>query len=62
MKDPVLQLKEHCRTLIAEAFSRCMKTGTLPEGEIPAFVVEIPADISHGDLATNAAMVSARVF
>ncbi|MBQ4051772.1 MAG: arginine--tRNA ligase [Oscillospiraceae bacterium] len=62
MKDPVLQLKEHCRNLIAEAFSRCMKTGTLPEGEIPAFVVEIPADISHGDLATNAAMVSARVF
>lgn len=62
MKDPVLQLKNECRALIVEAFSRCFAAGTLPEAELPAFVVEIPADITHGDLATNAAMVSARAF
>ena len=31
-------------------------------GEMPGFTIEIPADRTHGDLATNAAMVSARAF
>ena len=62
MKNPVLQSKQECRKLILEAFHRCFEKGTLPQAELPSFVVEIPADVSHGDLASNAAMASARVF
>ena len=40
-----------------------MQTGVLAaEAAIPEFTIETPADRSHGDLATNAAMVSARAF
>lgn len=34
----------------------------LPAGELPDFTLEVPADRTHGDWATNAAMVSARTF
>ncbi len=47
---------------IKEAFNSAIEKGLLPQGEIPQFNIEIPADRSHGDLATNAAMVSARTF
>lgn len=47
---------------IKEAFKKAIEQGTLPQGDIPAFIIETPADRSHGDLATNAAMVSARSF
>ncbi len=47
---------------INNAFKAAISEGLLPEGEIPSFNIETPADRSHGDLATNAAMVSARVF
>lgn len=64
MTDPVLELMVQCRALILKAFDRCIAMGKLPgeSFELPDFVVEIPADASHGDLATNAAMVSARSF
>ena len=47
---------------IRAAFEQAMEKGLLPEGKIPSFNIETPADRSHGDLATNAAMVSARAF
>lgn len=47
---------------IKAAFQKAAKQGLLAEGEVPSFNIEIPADRSHGDLATNAAMVSARAF
>ncbi len=50
------------QTLLKNAFSKAMQEGKLPEAEIPAFTVEIPAETSHGDFASNAAMVSARTF
>lgn len=48
--------------IINKAIAKAIEKGELPEGEVPAFKVEIPADRSHGDYSTNAAMVSARVF
>lgn len=48
--------------IIKKAMAKAIASGELPEGELPAFHVEIPADRSHGDYSTNAAMVSARVF
>lgn len=47
---------------IKKAFAAAIEKGLLPQGEVPAFTIETPADRSHGDLATNAAMVSARAF
>ena len=58
VKNTELQLKE----AIVKAIASSIATGDLPEGEIPSFVIEIPGDRSHGDLATNVAMVSAKAF
>ena len=48
--------------LLKNAFTKAMQDGKLPEAEIPNFTVEIPAETTHGDFASNAAMVSARTF
>lgn len=50
------------REAITKAVSAAQAAGDLPQAEMPAFTIEIPADRSHGDLAANAAMVSARAF
>ncbi len=51
----------------AESYLLCglnaaMAKGALKQAEVPPFVVEIPADTSHGDFASNLAMVSAKAF
>ena len=48
--------------LIKDAFAKAMQEGKLPQNELPNFSVEIPAESSHGDFASNAAMVSAKTF
>ncbi len=50
------------REAIISAVKAAQAEGMLPEAELPEFTIETPADRSHGDLATNAAMVSARAF
>ncbi len=47
---------------LKKAFDEAISQGLLPQAEIPGFNIEVPADRTHGDLATNAAMVSARAF
>lgn len=47
---------------ITNAFKKAIASGLLPEAEIPPFIIETPSDRCHGDLATNAAMVSAKSF
>lgn len=50
-------------TEIKNALEKAMTNGELPKAEqLPEFIIETPADRSHGDLATNAAMVCARTF
>ena len=49
-------------TMIRNAVLAATAAGELPEGELPAYVIEVPADRTHGDLASNVAMVSARAF
>ena len=53
---------ENLRAAIEAAVRAAMEKGQLPEGELPNFVLEEPADRSHGDIATNVAMAGARVF
>ncbi len=50
------------RTAIIQAVKQAQSQGLLPQAELPSFTIETPADRSHGDLASNAAMVSARAF
>ena len=50
------------RIRIETAIKAAMAAGKLPEGDLPAFVLEEPADRSHGDIATNVAMAGARIF
>ncbi len=54
--------EQQLRTAVAAAVKAAKDAGQLPAGDLPAFAVEVPGDRAHGDLAANAAMVSARVF
>ena len=58
---PVGQAADELRRLLLAAFAQAMEQGEL-SGEIPEFIVEIPADTTHGDFATNAAMAGAKSF
>lgn len=50
------------KNLIMEAIGRLVADGTLPAEPLPAFNIEIPADRSHGDFASNVAMASAKAL
>ena len=50
------------RALLTAAAKAAMADGTLPEAELPAFIVEIPADTKNGDIASNLAMAGARTW
>ena len=50
------------REAILRAAAKARTAGLLPDVSMPDFTIETPADRSHGDLASNAAMVSARAF
>ncbi len=54
--------EEQLRTAIGAAIREAIAAGELPAGDLPEYTVEVPGDRSHGDLATNVAMVSARAF
>ncbi len=62
MRDLAAEAKAQYKELIKRAAEAAVSAGELPEGELPEFIVEVPADSKNGDLASNAAMVSARAF
>ena len=58
----VSQATDGLRSAIIRALELAMEKGALPQAQIPAFTLEIPADRARGDWACNAAMVGARAF
>ena len=62
MSKIVSQATNELKQAISSAVSKAIAEGKLPQAELPEFSIEIPADRTHGDWATNAAMVSARAF
>ena len=57
------QTVQQLKQAIINAFQKSQELELLSkDAQIPDFTIETPADRSHGDLATNAAMVSARAF
>lgn len=47
---------------ITDAILKAIENNELPQAEIPQFIIETPADRTHGDFATNAAMAGAKAF
>lgn len=54
--------KEQLTNVIKTAIEAAIEKEQLPKAELPNFIIETPADRTHGDLATNAAMVGAKAF
>ena len=62
MSTIVNKAEEQLRRLIAAAAADAVSAGELPDEPLPAYVIEVPGDRSHGDMAVNVAMVSAKTF
>ncbi|MBE6838460.1 MAG: arginine--tRNA ligase [Ruminococcus sp.] len=58
----VKQASDELRQIILNSLGECVAKGLLPAEAIPSFTIEIPADKTHGDFATNVAMVCTKVF
>ncbi len=53
-------MKEVIDSLLRSAFAEAKKGGELKTSDLPPFVVEVPKDPTHGDLASNLALALAR--
>ena len=53
---------DEARRLLAAAAQAAMDAGELSQAELPAFIVEVPADTKNGDIASNLAMAGARTW
>ena len=62
MSTIVQKTESQLRLAIENAVKTAISAGELPDEALPTFAVETPADRTHGDLAVNVAMVSARAF
>ena len=62
MSKIVLQTTKNLKEIINKAIYTAIENKSLPEAPIPNFIIEMPQDKSHGDFATNVAMVSAKSF
>lgn len=62
MNTIVKETEQQLRAALQAALAAAVAAGELPDEPLPEFTVEVPADRAHGDLAANAAMVSARAF
>lgn len=62
MIDIQTQAEQQLRKLLCLALEKAKDNGELIQAEISDFIVEMPADPSNGDFATNIAMVGAKAF
>ena len=62
MSEIVIDTINILKDKINDAISKAMSENLLPSGEVVNFVVEVPADKSHGNFSTNVAMVCAKNF
>ena len=62
MSHIVKDTEKQLRSCIEAAFQAAVAAGRLPQGELPSYAIEVPGDRTHGDLAVNAAMVSAKAL
>ena len=53
----VEQVTDQLRSEISQGITQAKEAGRIHFEQMPAFVIEVPKDKSHGDFATNAAML-----
>ena len=58
----VKQATSSLQGCVKAAMEKAIAAGQLPNADLPAFTLEVPADRAHGDWACNAAMAGARTF
>lgn len=62
MSNLIKEASDELHTLLLDALGNLIKLGEVPSAPIPSFNIEIPAEKTHGDFATNIAMVCAKTF
>lgn len=62
MSKIVKQTQDKLKELIEQAVKSAVAKGDLPEADMPAYIVETPANKSNGDYSTNIAMAGARSY
>lgn len=62
MNNPIQEQTNMIHKLLENAINEATSAGELNKTPLLPFVVEIPADTSHGDFASNCAMVHAKAF
>lgn len=62
MNNMIELAKQQVKETVMNALGRLVAEGKIEAVPLPAFNVERPADVSHGDFSCNAAMASAKAF
>ena len=62
MKNMIELAKQQVKETVMNALGRLVAKGKIEAVPLPAFNVERPADVSHGDFSCNAAMASAKAL
>ena len=62
MSKIVKQTEELLKQKITDAIKKAISNGDLPDGEIPQFNIEKPANKANGDYSTNVALAGAKAF
>lgn len=62
MKNMIELAKQQVKETVMNALGRLVAEGKIEAVPLPAFNVERPADVSHGDFSCNAAMASAKAL
>lgn len=62
MSNPVTLAKEQLRNMVTTSIESLQSEGTLPQGELRSFQIEVPNDRKNGDFSANVAMVNAKTF
>ena len=62
MSNTLIMVMENIKSSIRDALSSAISTGLILPIEIPNINVEIPADRKNGDLSSNVALASAKIF
>lgn len=62
MSKIVKETENTLKQLLIDAVNSAVNAGELPQGEIPQFIVEVPANKANGDFSSNIAMAGARAF
>lgn len=62
MSKLIAQTKQSLYDAVVSSVNSAVAKGLLPNGDMPNFAIEVPADRTHGDYSSNIAMAGARVF